>query len=52
MLILDELDKVTNLALGIIVFHDNTWISYDIHNREWDYNCPPSYDELMQVKDY
>ncbi len=49
MLILDELDNASHLSLGIIVFHDNTWIIYDAYQRKWDYNCPPSYDELMTL---
>ena len=48
MLVLYELDKVNHLSLGMIVFHDNTWISYDMHNSEWKYMKPPSYDELMK----
>jgi hypothetical protein len=47
MLVLDELDKINHLSLAMIVFHDNTWISYDIHRHEWEYNCPPSYNEIM-----
>ena len=48
MLILDELDGASHLSLGMIVFHDNTWLLYNMLDREWEYNCPPSYDELMK----
>ncbi len=48
MLILDELDGASHLSLGIIVFHDNTWLLYDASDHEWIYNCPPSYGELMK----
>ena len=41
--LLDSLD----LSLGIIVFHDNTWVEYDAWDHKWNYNHPPSYDELI-----
>ncbi len=47
MIILDQLANTKRLALGIIVFHDNTWIEYDAYDYEWNYNHPPSYDELI-----
>lgn len=47
MLILDQLANTKQLALGIIVFHDNTWIEYDAVDRHWEYMKPPSYDELI-----
>ena len=49
MIILDELSNASLLALGIIVFHDNTWILYDVSESKWDYMKPPSYDELMNI---
>ena len=47
MIVLDELSNINHLVLGIIVFHDNTWLMYDSADREWDYNHPPSYNKLM-----
>ena len=47
MIVLDQLDNTNHLALGIIVFHDNTWLIYDSSNRQWEYMKPPSYDELI-----
>ena len=47
MIVLDQLDNTNRLALGIIVFHDNTWLIYDASNRQWEYIKPPSYDELI-----
>ena len=47
MIILDELSNASHLALGVIVFHDNTWVMYDAYDHEWNYNHPPSYDELI-----
>ncbi|MFW9602533.1 MAG: hypothetical protein ACMV1B_09450 [Prevotella sp.] len=44
---MDSLATTNHLSLGIIVFHDNTWIEYDIYDHEWTYNHPPSYDELI-----
>lgn len=48
MILLDKLDKINHLCLGMIVFHDNTWLVYNVDDREWEYNCPPSYDELVK----
>lgn len=45
--LLDSLDYINHLSLGIIVFHDNTWIEYDAYEHEWTYIKPPSYDELI-----
>lgn len=45
--LLDSLATTNHLSLGIIVFHDNTWIEYDTYDHEWTYNHPPSYDELI-----
>ena len=45
--LLDSLATTNHLSLGIIVFHDNTWIQYDAYDREWTYNHPPSYNELI-----
>ena len=45
--LLDSLDYINHLSLCVIVFHDNTWIEYDAYDREWIYNHPPSYDELI-----
>ena len=45
--LLDSLATINYLFLGIIVFHDNTWIEYDAYYREWTYNYPSSYDELI-----
>ena len=45
--LLDSLAIVLHLSLGIIVFHDNTWIEYDAYDHEWTYIKPPSYDELI-----
>lgn len=45
--LLDSLATINYLSLGIIVFHDNTWIEYDAYDREWNYIKPPSYDELI-----
>ena len=45
--LLDSLATINHLSLGIIVFHDNTWIEYDAYDYEWTYNHPPSYDELI-----
>ena len=45
--LLDSLTTVNRLCIGIIVFHDNTWIDYDAFDREWEYMKPPSYDELI-----
>lgn len=47
MIILDELSNINHLALGIIVFHDNTWLMYDAADRQWEYMKPPSYDDLI-----
>ena len=47
MIVLDQLDNTNHLGLGIIVFHDNTWLIYDASNRQWEYMKPPSYDELI-----
>ena len=47
MIVLDELSNINHLALGIIVFHDNTWLMYDAADRQWEYMKPPSYIELM-----
>lgn len=46
--LLDSLATINHLSLGIIVFHDNTWIEYDASDHEWIYDCPPSYGELMK----
>ena len=43
----DSLATINHLSLGIIVFHDNTWVMYDTFDRGWDYFKPPSYDELI-----
>ena len=45
--LLDSLATIIHLSLGVIVFHDNTWIEYDAYGYEWTYNHPPSYDELI-----
>ena len=45
--LLDSLATINHLSLGIIVFHDNTWVMYNTFDREWDYIKPPSYDELI-----
>ena len=45
--LLDSLATINHLSLGIIVFHDNTWIEYDAFDRKWTYNHPTSYDELI-----
>ena len=45
--LLDSLATINHLSLGIIVFHDNTWIEYDAYDHEWTYIKPPSYDELI-----
>lgn len=45
--LLDSLATINHLSLGIIVFHDNTWVMYDAYDRRWDYFKPPSYDELI-----
>lgn len=45
--LLDSLATINHLSLGIIVFHDNTWVIYNAFDREWDYIKPPSYDELI-----
>ena len=45
--LLDSLATINHLSLGIIVFHDNTWIEYDAYDHAWAYNFPPSYDELI-----
>ena len=45
--LLDNLATANRLSLGIIVFHDNTWVEYDAYDREWTYIKPPSYDELI-----
>ena len=45
--LLDSLATINHLSLGIIVFHDNTWVMYDAFAREWDYIKPPSYIELI-----
>ena len=47
MLVLDKLSNTNHLALGIIVFHDNTWLMYDAAARQWEHMKPPSYDELI-----
>ena len=47
MIVLDQLSNTNRLALGIIVFHDNTWVMYDAFDHGWDYFKPPSYDELI-----
>ena len=46
--LLDSLATINRLFLGIIVFHDTTWIEYDAFDREWTYNHPSSYNKLMQ----
>ena len=45
--LLDSLATINHLSLGIIVFHDNTWVMYDSFDHGWDYFKPPSYDELI-----
>ena len=47
--LLDRLATINHLSLGVIVFHDNTWIEYDAYayDHEWMYNHPPSYDKLI-----
>lgn len=47
MIILDQLSNLKHLALGIIVFHDNTFLVYDSADRQWEHMKPPSYDELI-----
>ena len=47
MIILDELSNAYHLALGIIVFRDNTWLIYDSADHQWEHMKPPSYDELI-----
>ena len=47
MIVLDQLDNTNHLALGIIVFHDNTFLLYDSADRQWEHMKPPSYDELI-----
>ena len=47
MIVLDELSNINHLALGIIVFHDNTWLMYAAADRQWEHMKPPSYDELI-----
>ena len=47
MIILDQLSNLKHLALGIIVFHDNTWLMYDAADHQWEYMKPPSYDDLI-----
>ena len=49
MIVLDKLSNTNHLALGVIVFHDNTWLIYDAADRQWEHMKPPSYDELMNV---
>ena len=49
MIVLDKLSNTNHLALGVIVFHDNTWLMYDAADRQWEHMKPPSYDELMNV---
>lgn len=45
--LLDSLAAINYLSLGVIVFHDNTWIEYDAWDHKWTYIKPPSYDELI-----
>ena len=45
--LLDSLATINHLSLGIIVFHDNTWIEYDAYDHEWAYNFPPSCNKLI-----
>ena len=45
--LLDSLATLNHLSLGIIVFHDSTWVMYDAFDRGWNYFKPPSYDELI-----
>ena len=45
--LLDSLATINHLSLGVIVFHDNTWVMYDTFDRGWDYFKPPSYDKLI-----
>lgn len=47
MIVLDKLSNTNHLALGVIVFHDNTWLMYDAADRQWEHMKPPSYDELI-----
>ena len=49
MVVLDQLDNTNRLALGIIVFHDNTYLMYDAADCQWEHMKPPSYDELINV---
>ena len=45
--LLDSLATINHLSLGIIVFHDNTWIEYDAFDRKWNDVNPPSYNKLI-----
>ncbi len=45
--LLDSLAAINHLSLGIIVFHDNTWVMYAAFDRKWDYFKPRSYDEFI-----
>lgn len=45
--LLDSLATINHLSLGVIVFHDNTWVMYDFWDHKWNYYHPPSYDELI-----
>ena len=45
--LLDSLATINHLSLGIIVFHDNTWIEYDAYDHKWTYVNPPSYNKLI-----